>query len=114
MRYESLHPLSPYEYNLILGDIEISQSLFKLRVSADKIRGYWNSNAFKKYKAVRKQLPHTGGGDPDAARNAGQPAMVRPEKRSDVTFTAVKDFSAEVLLDFYESDIYDMIDRVYV
>ncbi len=99
---------------VLIHNFEISQGLFKLWVSAEKICGYWNTNAFKKYKAVRKQLGHTGGGDPDAARNAGEPRTVQPEKHSDVTFSAVKDFSAEVLLKFYESDIYDLIDRVYV
>ncbi|KAM5538425.1 hypothetical protein V8D89_008027 [Ganoderma adspersum] len=95
--------------------ITMSQVLFEDRVSASQIARYWNSNAFKKYKAIRAQLPHTGGGDPDAARQDTdeQAASGSAERRpSDVTFTTVGKLSADSLLAFYNSTLYRLIDAV--
>ncbi|RDX50635.1 hypothetical protein OH76DRAFT_1402244 [Lentinus brumalis] len=94
--------------------ITMSQVLFRGRATAEQIRNFWNNNAFKKYKAIRAQLTHTGGGDPDAARidSDKSKSHERPGKRSDVTFTPTRVFSAAVLLSFYESKMYDTIDAV--
>ena len=96
----------------------MSQVLFHDRVSASQIARYWNNNAFKKYKAIRAQLPHTGGGDPDAARqDADEPAATSAtsarQRASDVTFTTVGKLSADSLLAFYNSALYPLIDAVY-
>ena len=90
--------------------------MFKDKVQAGQIRNYWNNNAFAKYKAIRAQISHTGGGDPDAARSESptQSGFERPRKATDVTFTATRKFSSEILLAFYESKLYDLIDAVYV
>ncbi|RDX43334.1 hypothetical protein OH76DRAFT_1487919 [Lentinus brumalis] len=95
--------------------ITMAQVLFKGRgVTAEQIRNFWSNNAFKKYKEIRSQLSHTGGGDPDAARMDGDQSTsdLRPEKKSDVTFTRTRAFSASVLLAFYQSKMYDLIDAV--
>ncbi|EJF58574.1 hypothetical protein DICSQDRAFT_172776 [Dichomitus squalens LYAD-421 SS1] len=95
----------------------MAQSLFRERVSAAQIARYWNNNAFKKYKAIRAQLPHTGGGDPDAVHQGGldaaPPGSSQHQKQlSDVTFKAAGKFSSDTLLEFYNSKLYDLIDAV--
>ena len=89
--------------------------MFKGRVTAEQIRNFWNNNAFKKYKAIRGQLSHTGGGDPDAARldDGDTTGSERPAKRTDVTFKRVGTLSPAVLLVFYQSRMFDLIDAVY-
>ena len=100
-----------------LPSVQIAQRLFKDRVQAGQIRNYWNNNAFAKYKAIRPQVSHTGGGDPDAARSqspAQSGSGEHPQKTTDITFKATGKFSSEILHAFYESKLYDLIDAVYV
>ncbi|KAM5542426.1 hypothetical protein V8D89_003885 [Ganoderma adspersum] len=96
---------------------KMSQVLFHDEVSASQIARYWNNNAFKKYKAICTQLPHTGGGDLDAARqDSDEPATTTStsarQRSSDVTFTTVGKLLADSLLVFYNSALYPLIDAV--
>ncbi|KAL7281623.1 hypothetical protein ACG7TL_004940 [Trametes sanguinea] len=90
-------------------------SLFKDRVHVQQIRNFWNHNAFDKYKAIRGQLPHTGGGDPDTEHipmASGSSQQRQLTERADFTFTPTRDYSAKILSEFYNSRMYDLIDEV--
>ncbi|RPD54684.1 hypothetical protein L226DRAFT_523681 [Lentinus tigrinus ALCF2SS1-7] len=102
------------KWHVLMDSGQMSQSIFKSHVSAEQIRNFWNNNAFKKYKAVQAQLPHTGGGDPDATwiEEGSEVSKQRPLKRTDVMFTLTRQFSAPVLLAFYQSKMFDLIDAV--
>ncbi|KAF8995054.1 hypothetical protein BDQ17DRAFT_1330805 [Cyathus striatus] len=72
-------------------------------VTVDIIRNYWTLQAMPKYKAVREREKHMGGGDRD------EPAqMSDSNKRKKTSYK----FSAQVLDDFQDSKIFELINSV--
>ena len=107
--------LSPQSFALLTEDSSVYSSTSR----CDCLHRFrLHHNAFKKYKAIRTQLSHTGGGDPDAARSGTEDGTettdAHPAKKADVTFTATRSFSSAVLLAFYKTKMFDRIDAVYV
>ena len=87
-------------------------------------KNYWSNNAWAKYKAVRHREKHTGGGDGDADRmepnsNADSedifntPAQRKEAKRKRAQ-QRKNEFSQAVLDEFEQSEMYRLIDEVYV
>jgi hypothetical protein len=106
---------------------KLSQKVFKGAINADQIKNYWNNQAIEKYKAVISMGKHTGGADDgDAARVDGQdPAVVigvdedaedkdSKDARKRALPKSIGNFSIKVLEEFERSDIFAMIDKVYV
>lgn len=92
----------------------------KGRGTAKQITNFWQT-CWDKYKAVRKQQEHTGGGDGDESRDdAGsgsdtdnEELSISGEKRKRAG-KPKNEFSSTVLDKFEQSKIFDMIDKVYV
>ncbi|KAF8982654.1 hypothetical protein BDQ17DRAFT_1549157 [Cyathus striatus] len=76
-------------------------------VSVEVIRNYWINNAWAKYKAVKEREKHTGGGDgDDATQSAVAISAGNKRKKTEAGF------SAQVLEEFQNSDIFKIIDAV--
>ena len=88
---------------------------------ATQVRNYWFNQAWEKYKAVRERQEHTGGGDGDADRSLDLDADDSDADGDDLAVDGSKpkrtkkvQFSPQVLDNFENSRIFELIDAVYV
>jgi hypothetical protein len=114
-----------------VASIQISSKILEGRVTAIQISNYWLGQAWEKYKAVRRNQGHTGGGDGDEDRrdvgldldalDAGSSSSSETDdsssggkrKRKPKKSMKMK-FSRKVLDEFEKSEAFELIDKVYV
>lgn len=101
------------------------------RVTVKQVTGFWHNQAWAKYKACRERAEHTGGGDGDAdidlTRDSSDSSL---DEGSDANVKKVVDlevgakrkrgvktqwgYSNEVLDEFEQSKMFELIDNVCV